>query len=351
MKPAVIFRVDGGNVYSVAMGHVYRCVRLARVLREKGTDCLFFMRHYPDGVSLVESAGFEVEIFREGIPDEEEATLILSRALSMHAIFFIDLRTSKKAIIDLANAHHMPTIVYEDVSSEALEPTLLINPSPGCNNLYNSDNTKYLLGSNYLILDPAIAGYRRDVFSSTINRLFVCFGGADPCNLSSRVMAILLERENNFTIDMIIGPAFAQAEKLEGIIRNHAGSKAVNLIRGCNQLAPIMSRADAAITSGGTIVYETVAMHLPTLALPSIEHEARIVSFLMDKGIVMGIKKDTAEADEGALNAIISRFLDDIGKRDHCYQAQELLDISNGITAVANNILSLFSEQSHHLNH
>ena len=351
MEPTVIFRVDGGNVYSVAMGHVYRCVRLARVLRGEGIYCLFFMRQYPEGVSLVEAADFDIEIIRDGLSVEEEGSLIISRALTKQAIIFVDLRTPNKVIIDLANTHHIPTIVYEDVSLEALEPTLLINPSLGCENLYGSDKTRYLLGNDYIILEPEIAEYRRHFFSATIKKLFVCFGGADPCNLASRVMAILLKMAHDFAIDMTIGPAFGHAAQLEGIINNHAGNKSVNLISGCNKLAPIMSKADAAITAGGTIVYEAVAMRLPTLALPSIAHEARIISILMDKGIVMGLRKDTAEADEGELNTVISRFFTDIEERKHCYQIQETCDITHGITAVVNNILSLFSAQSCHLNH
>lgn len=220
-KKNILFRVDGGNVYSIAMGHLYRCLRLAGILAKENVRCFFIMKNYPEGIALVEKTGFGVVTIGIDIPPEVEAEKAVSLAMKLDAIIFVDLRTTKKALIDLANERKVLTVVYEDVYDEITTPTVLINPSPsdtesGC---YGGvvKKTHLLLGMNYIVLDPFIRNHVRKMVSNEITNLFVCFGGADPCNLSCRLTRLLLQRDDRFHITLVIGPGFGYVKDLKSI--------------------------------------------------------------------------------------------------------------------------------------
>ena len=225
---------------------------------------------------------------------------------------------------------------------EDIEPAILINPSVtalrGKN--YLSKNTIYMLGTDYLILDPEIKKYRRKTFSPSIKILFICFGGADPCNLSSRITNILLSRDDPFEINLILGPAFNHPRSIQDILEKDI-AKRVKVITNCKELTPLHAQADAAITSGGTIAYESIALSIPTLVLPSINLEACNISPFIDKGFVDGIKKDVAHVSDKILNQSIDSFLNDYTIRKNLYKTCRSEKLGDGIFRISSYLESL----------
>jgi spore coat polysaccharide biosynthesis predicted glycosyltransferase SpsG len=343
MISSILFRVDGGNIYSVAMGHVYRCVRLAKYLSENAVGCLFLMKNYPEGVQAVVEAGFPVERMDAAITEKEEAILSVGRAAENSSPLFIDLRTPKGHIVEAANPRNVATIVYEDVSIEPLEPTMLINPSMAAHleQKYNAGRTKYLLGTEYLILDPLVEKCRRTKFIREVKELFMSFGGADPCNLSSRIAGILLSGNDDYRINIAIGPAFKHQAQLDEIIRSKDSKKRIRIVKGSNELPALIARADAAITAGGTIAYEAIGVCVPVLILPSIFSEAQIASSLNQKGLAGGFDKDVAEITDAELRAAVDEFIRNKDKREAIYIAQSQFKLSGGIDTVAKHLLAV----------
>jgi len=90
----LIFRVDGGSIYSLAMGHVFRCLRLAKQLSEINVNCLFLMKNFPEGVKVVTSSGFVTKLLHPEISVQKEASALVTFALDKNAIVFFDLRSS-----------------------------------------------------------------------------------------------------------------------------------------------------------------------------------------------------------------------------------------------------------------
>ena len=345
MKGTILFRVDGGNVYSIAMGHLYRCLRLADILAKENMTCSFIMKDYPEGIALVKKAGFEVVAIAPDIPDTAEAERVVSLAMELGAIIFVDLRTTKKALIDHANRMSVLTVVFEDVHAENIMPTILFNPSQLAleRGVYEkvSVQTKKLLGMNYIVLDPFIRNYVRDTVSNGIKNLFVCFGGADPCNISSRVARLLLERNDRFHISLVVGPGFGHIEELMSITRGSDASDRIEIVRNCSELAPIHSKCDAAITAGGTIVYESIALRIPTFALPSIEYEAKLISLLTRKGLISGLEEDVEYVDDHIIKNALDHFITDDALRLSQFNHQKNIDLVGGTQRVVEEIIRL----------
>ncbi|MCP4265277.1 MAG: hypothetical protein GY777_06840 [Candidatus Brocadiaceae bacterium] len=342
----LIFRVDGGSIYSLAMGHVFRCLRLAKQLSEINVNCFFLMKNFPEGVKVIKSSGFVTKLLHPEISDQEEASELVKFALDKNAIVFIDLRSSINHLLFNAVRNKILTIVYEDVCTEDTEPTLIINPNlqavEEASYCPESKETKYCLGADYVVIDPKISKYHRQHFSSQVKRLFLCFGGADPCNISYRVLNLITSESFNFQIDIILGPAYKYSNKIKSLLKHAKNGKQVTVVTNCIDLAPIQSQCDAAITSGGTIVYESIALCVPTLVLPTIGHEVTNAIPLMERCLVSSLNLDVNLIDEVKLHDIICNFINNAELREKHFKAQQLLNINGGAQRVSDQICKLF---------
>jgi len=321
----------------MAMGHLLRSVRLAGVLSKKGVRCLFIMKDYPEGVKFVKNVGYTVDLLNPAISEEEEASYVVSHAIQLGALLYIDIRFSIKRLIEEANKEYIPTVVYEDVCGEDILPTVLINPTLTAQKekgYENRENTELLLGIDYLVLDPFIEDYARSSFTPRINKLFLCFGGADPCNISNRILKILLAKKDEYQITLILGPSFKYHSDIKKTVRYMDFDKRVKVISNCDDLYSILSTTDAAITAGGTIVYESISLNIPTFVLPSIDYEAVNMTPMIDAGLISGIKKDIANVEDVILEKKIDCFINEADSRKKLFDKVSLEHLSGGIFRV-----------------
>ena len=321
----------------MAMGHLFRSVRLAGVLSKRGVRCLFIMKDYAEGVKFVTNAGFTVDLLSPAISEEEEVSYVVSHAIQLEALLYIDIRFSIKRLIEEANKEYIPTVVYEDVCDEDIFPTVLINPTLTAQNekgYEDRESTELLFGIDYLVLDPFIEDYARSSFSPEINKLFLCFGGADPCNISDRILKILLDKQDDYQIILMLGPAFKFHSDIKKTVKCMDFDKRVKVISTCDDLYSILSSVDAAITAGGTIAYESVSLNIPTFVLPSIDYEAVNMTPLINEGVISGIREDIANVEDVILEENMDRFINETDSRRKLFDKARLKHLSGGIFRV-----------------
>ncbi|CAB5083876.1 hypothetical protein D3OALGA1CA_419 [Olavius algarvensis associated proteobacterium Delta 3] len=341
----ILFRVDGGNVYSIGMGHLYRCIRLATRFKASNVNCHFVVKTHPEAHCVVSQHGF-TSLFLKGEPSPQaEIQAVLELASTREALLFVDLRKDKQRLVERSESEGIRCVVYEDVHVESVAPTLLINPAPNAHRVsaYGKSvgQTRFLLGPEYLVLDPELNAHCRTQFSPAISKLFLCFGGADPCNISTRVLGILLDRDDTFHIILALGPAFGHTASIRNLLQQKDIRKRVSVVENCHNLASLQSTCEAAITAGGTLVFESIVICLPTLALPSIDAEARNVSELMERGLVAGFRRDVADVSDAVLRRRIGDFLDDVSMRESLFQSSKKANFSGGTDRVAREVMRL----------
>lgn len=339
---SVLFRVDGSSEHGVAMGHIYRCLRLAKMLSDFGIDSYFCMKHNHASHSLVQSNGFKIDSLPNYRSQEKILEHISGIAIDRNSLLYIDLRNSKKNLVDYARQKEIPTIVYDDVFEDGLSPNLLINPTESCKDKYVEQKVNYMLGKKNIILDPRQSKYRKDIFSPKILKLFVCFGGADPCNLTIRVIKLLLRTFHELNLLVAIGPAYQQEEKLKKIINKYDLYNNVTIHKGKNFLAPIMNQTDAAITSGGTIMCEAIDICLPVLALPSINHEVDVINSYRMGILAESIPCDVNSIGNEELKIIIKKFISSQSLRKKIFESQLKFESFSGVRDIANYIKNYF---------
>jgi UDP-2,4-diacetamido-2,4,6-trideoxy-beta-L-altropyranose hydrolase len=340
-KQGVIFRVDGGG-YGVAMGHVYRCLRLAKELREHKVNCMFCVRTNPTVRSLIVSEGFLVFQLEDlpGYATDSADHAVCVLAKQMHAVLYVDLRGAKRGLVEMARSGRLPIVVYDDVYEEGLLPCVLINPSECDRANYAGGGVEYMLGSRYIILDPRIRSYRKHRHAVSVSEIFVCLGGADPCNVTARAVRGILASGYAGRISVGLGPGYQSMDEM----RSLAGeTSSVFLYQGVNFLSPLMSRADVAITSGGTLMCEAIALALPVLVLPTIEHEVAIAETYKGEGLIASISCNVNSVEDELLVLAIDRFIGSAVGRAELYSAQAADNRFIGCVAITRKLCQLIA--------
>lgn len=147
-------------------------------------------------------------------------------------------------------------------------------------------DTRLLLGTRYALLRPEFVAMhnvtRRPPGSGF--RLLVTMGGADPADGTGMVLdALALLGCQDATVTVVIGAGNPRQEYLERKARR-LHWKAVEVLRGVDDMACLMHRADAAITAGGSTCWELCLLGVPMLALATADNQRDIVRGLAAAG-------------------------------------------------------------------
>jgi spore coat polysaccharide biosynthesis predicted glycosyltransferase SpsG len=152
-----------------------------------------------------------------------------------------------------------PSPVYYDV---LIRPNLLDLPPPPS----FTPEFYYWQGKDYIILHPEFGrqSVRAIKAPSGPRRWLICFGGSDPGNLTRRLAPILKEFRGKIRAHLILGCAFREADQIRALIEDEPH---ISLTINCQNMAQAFAKADLAIISGGTLLYEGAALGVPMVVL------------------------------------------------------------------------------------
>lgn len=258
--PSIAFRVDGGD--EIGMGHVYRCLTLARELRDV-LDCeVTFITHtdYPGGVEKLSSTEFNV------VTVDAESSAEHVESVDPDVVFVDVLNTSDQFVREL---HDLSAAVInlEDLGEGADHADYVINA------LYEHerDRKNRLSGADYVVLDDDYTGHKPAI-RNDVENVLITFGGSDPSNLSTRVVSELGAESLPYEYRLVLGPDFEHQESIAALPESNTAK--VEIERDVDDMATRMRWADVAVASGGRTVYELAATGTPTLVIAHNEREA-----------------------------------------------------------------------------
>ena len=128
-------------------------------------------------------------------------------------------------------------------------------------------------GSDYLILNPEIAAYRRE--RKEIKNILVTLGGSDTYGVTLEVISFLKKWQQERAdkkVTILLGPGAAIREEVENAIKDTD----FTLVFGVPSLMAYFAEFDLAITGGGVTPLEAAASGLPCLIVANELHEIQI---------------------------------------------------------------------------
>ena len=288
IKPKLNIRADGNS--EIGLGHIVRCISLAHMLKED-FKISFFCLSIPASIKQeIEKEGWtvypltSVKEFEEYLSGSEVAILDGYQFDSEY-----QKRMKEKA----------GKLVYiDDFHNQYMYADLVINHAPGVSKeQYEGEPyTKYLLGADYALLRPEFLNNERTSTKeiNEIKRLFICFGGADFKNLTTKVIEWL--PQNGYEVIVVTGNAYKYHEELNKIIsRRNDLSVEIKSSLSAGEMAKEMSKADIGIVPSSGILFEATAKKLPVISGYYTENQISIYKGFLSRKVFIDVKDFSEE--------------------------------------------------------
>ena len=282
----VLFWVAAGP--HIGMGHVFRCLGLARTFETVGLQVAGFLcNEDPCSVQMIRSAGYNLWREAEAAKAGRVDVVLVDRPAGVdHSI--VALRMVYAGVL---------VVALDSFDMEACRADLvinLINHHPTLDRPCDS-RVQYYEGVEYAIIRGEFVAVRaiRDM-PKKARQVVVCFGGSDPKNHTGLVLDAL-EQDSlpGVAVRIVIGPNFLHA----GQTIARARALGFEPLERVSSLAPFFAAADLAISGGGTTMLELACTGTPTLILPQSQAETRFAESLARSSIVLVGKPDAGTAE------------------------------------------------------
>lgn len=320
-RQKVAIYVNGNNKRGV--GHIYRALELADEFMVK-PDIYFDINQTDASIfgktthNLIPVNGI-AELF--DICREKQYTIFINDILTTSIDYMIGLRTV------LPNAK---IINFEDDGEGIIKADLVFNAL-----FHENIYPQVYSGEKYYISGKTFMFYKPIEVKEEVERVFICFGGADPQNYSDRLLNIISKPEYeqyNFTV--VLGRAKKNIEELTEYNRYEH----IEVLYDVANMPELMSKCDVGVTSRGRTGYELAMLGIPTIAMAQNKREEKHGFVCSENGFCYIGLNPSDEIIEANLKMYISMSKENRKQ----YQAQLLNhDLRNGRKRVMSLINSI----------
>ncbi|MEO0589173.1 MAG: hypothetical protein AAFZ11_01290 [Pseudomonadota bacterium] len=301
-----LFRCDA--TAQVGFGHLSRCLALAEALRLEGVAALFAGQFDDNAQAKIGEAGFDCAALSDPV-NTREARDEVGPILSDGAYDFVVLDSYQADETYLAGLAAMePALVaIDDFRLLAEYPCdAVLNFTWEAPELGYLDGPALLLGPNYLLVRRTLVERRAASAArerpEALRNLLVLIGGADPKGLTRRLVQILSEAHTDLCLRVIA----EDTDPMKALVSQFADGSAA--LPRQPDISDHLAWADAAVTGGGLIKYESAYMGVPVAAIAQNEGQDGETQVFARAGLVYDLGLADAVSDTD-LAASLDQFL------------------------------------------
>ncbi len=320
----------------IGTGHVMRCIALGQGIRESGGEVVFITYCSSEGLlSRIKNEGISLHLL-SGPGSLTESLRLLERESPDWVVldgYHFDA-AYQKAVKD---AGYKLMVIDDYERLDYYHADIILNQNYGAEGFhYNTgEGSKLLLGTKYVMLRKEFLkykGFERKIPEFAENVL-ITMGGVDPDNNTLKVLKAMNLIETPLNIKVVAGAANPHYELLG---RDAAGSRHnIDILREVEDMAPLMEWADAAISAGGSTVWELAFMGVPAVLCIVADNQKNAVNNLEKESIFRSIANVHERTIVEIANVISALICDKFGRIDMSGKAKALVD-GKGILRVFN---------------
>jgi UDP-2,4-diacetamido-2,4,6-trideoxy-beta-L-altropyranose hydrolase len=340
MNAPLILRADASA--QIGTGHVMRCLALAQAWQARGGTAHFVCsaalpvalseRLRNEGATLATLAA------TPGSADDTTGVTALAHDLAAQWVavdgYHFDAAYQRR----IAGAG-LKTIFLDDHGHAAhYSADLVLNQNAYAEaKTYTQRDlhTRLLLGSRYALLRSEFwpwRGRQRQV-NPEVRRVLVTLGGADPENVTLRVIRAFAQiRQPELELTVIVGASNPHHAALADAAARSPHT--VRMLRNVTDMPALMAEADLAVTASGSTCWELLFMGLPALLIEIADNQRPVAQSLaeLDVGVRLGWH---AELDLERMHAAFAVLLHDPARRQAmAARGQQLVDGYGGARVV-----------------
>lgn len=269
------------------MGHLFRALNLIRFLEKKRAPYVLLVNADRAAAEILEERGITpVIVDLQDTRTDWEGRLIAQRGITVWLNDRLDTGAETAAHVKRAGAL---LFTVDDMGEGAALAdgnfaSLIFDP------MQRVPGKSVYRGSDYLILNPEIAKYRRP--RERMERILVTLGGSDTYGVTLQVIAYLKRWRQQAAagasantafgkiITILLGPGSAVRREAETAVQGTDFAIAEHV----PSLMAFFAEFDFAITGGGVTALEAAASGLPCMVIANERHEIQIGEYLERTG-------------------------------------------------------------------
>lgn len=317
-----VIRTDAS--FKIGLGHMMRCLTLAKGLRNQGVAVTFICRDLPGHTkSILEKNNFEVFWLPETAPestqveDAKQTVDLLSHRSPSPDWLIVDHFEFDATWEKVVRPFTKRLFVIDDLANRSHECDMLLDQT------YDLDQTRYqrllpaecrkLFGSSYVLLQPEFTVARAKIAKKEPNfkapTIHVYFGGANSDAQTLRYSRLLVQNFPLIRLHIIVHQDSSALDALVNLQKDYPGR--IVWKKGVENMAEEMVGCDLAFGSPGITTWERACLGLPSAYLAVHVNQVEILQALAEKGFCrfFGLAGPT---DEKTVVENFAHFLKDL---------------------------------------
>jgi UDP-2,4-diacetamido-2,4,6-trideoxy-beta-L-altropyranose hydrolase len=295
----LIFRADANP--QIGIGHIMRCLALSQAWQAANGRSIFAIG---GRIPTLEKRLKEekAQIFRlkkgDGGEDDVQETINLAYKHNVSWVVVDGYQFAQDYQQNIKQAGLQLLFIDDYGHSGQYCADLILNQNINADEslYYNrAFHSKLLLGTNYVLLRQEFLSWhcwQREI-PPVARRLLVTLGGADPDNVTLKVIYALQQVEmEDLEAIVVIGGSNPHNKALRSaieILKMDNSKCKIRLEFDVRKMPELMAWADMAITAGGSTNWELAFMGLPSLVLSLKENQRTVAEGLASIGIVVNL--------------------------------------------------------------
>lgn len=281
----ILFRCDSSS--TIGLGHVKRCLVLAKRLKESNKDLKIFFS------TLDLEGNINLEILKSGFSIyslKDNSVFSLDYIIKGLSIDFLVIDSYE---IDITfetqlklNNHNLKIMSFDDTLKLHNVDFILNHGIQTKKSAYKDlvpKTSKILCGSEYTLLrDEFFKKYKNKIEK---NSVAIILGGNDVLNLSSKIAFYLLEISNKYKISVITTAVNPHLKELKQ-------NKEFELLVDIDNIAEVLSCKEIVITASGGTLFEVLFLKKKFINIEVASNQNVVSDFFEKKGIKTTIKAE-----------------------------------------------------------
>jgi len=284
-KNRILFRAEGDS--NIGLGHIYRCLSLIDMLKEK-FNCFFVIKNINPIVVKIVKQYAEV-ILLDKVTDTLNE---LSEIIDSKDIVVLDGYNFNKTYQKFIKSKGCKLVMIDDYAhNEYLADVIINHGDSSVEKLYRKENyTITHTGLNYLILRKEFLKLAKENrLIKKIDTVYVCFGGADPHNNTIKAIDACIKSSFIKRIIVVTGVAYNHLGINDRIRDNHS----VDIIHKQNisssEIIELLLQAQVAICPSSTVALEACCSKIALLTGMIVENQKYIHRELVDLNCAISV--------------------------------------------------------------
>jgi UDP-2,4-diacetamido-2,4,6-trideoxy-beta-L-altropyranose hydrolase len=303
----IIFRADGNS--EMGLGHLVRTMALMEMLKES-FHCVLWLRDPGEKVRLALDLSIAHKLMPvfDSVAEEIESMqreLLRSDILVLDGYHFdSNYQLALKPFV-----HKLVSI--DDLAETYFYADLVINH--GSREIVKRYRTepysKILAGVQYLLLrKPFIeAALKLRPEVTSIDSLFICMGGADPYNVTNKVLRVALQLPFLQRIVVVVGGAYSFRQELDDQLKSLDNGKIVSLEKGVSaaRMVTLIEQSHLAIAPASSIALEIASVKSGLLTAMVADNQQAIHNMIIENGCAVSAGDFNTISENALRDAIL----------------------------------------------